>query len=222
MNAARAQGAHPCAVRPRRPLAPACRGATRSATRPPSFARCWRCWLTHMTWAACTATSRWAAARVHACFQAAGSPPAADAHVGSVGAPCSPAHADCSPTRSVPPPLPTLNPVPGLLQQPDNCLMLDEGDDAPLKLADWGFATFTHPGKKLSAMAGTCYYIAPVRGGKRCAARRCASGCVDCTALAVCPASPAPANFHTPTRLQLSAAANGTRLHPTPAPRRRC
>ena len=33
--------------------------------------------------------------------------------------------------------------------------------DAQVKLADWGFATFFHAGHKLSALCGTCYYIAP-------------------------------------------------------------
>lgn len=27
--------------------------------------------------------------------------------------------------------------------------------------ADWGFATFFHPGTPLTALAGTCYYVAP-------------------------------------------------------------
>ena len=55
--------------------------------------------------------------------------------------------------------------------------MLDVDDDAPMKLADWGFATFVHPGKKLSSIAGTCYYIAPV--GR---ARKRGWGCSLCTA----------------------------------------
>jgi serine/threonine protein kinase len=37
-----------------------------------------------------------------------------------------------------------------------------------LKLADWGFSTFVKPGKPLTSLCGTCYYIAPVWfGGTR-------------------------------------------------------
>jgi hypothetical protein len=40
--------------------------------------------------------------------------------------------------------------------------MLDESERSPMKVADWGFSTFVHPGKKLTGLCGTCYYVAPV------------------------------------------------------------
>ncbi|KIY92961.1 hypothetical protein MNEG_15002 [Monoraphidium neglectum] len=39
--------------------------------------------------------------------------------------------------------------------------MADPRDNAPIKLCDWGFASFIKPGQKLKGLAGTCYYVAP-------------------------------------------------------------
>lgn len=43
----------------------------------------------------------------------------------------------------------------------DNCMLLDSSEDAPLKLCDWGYASFMAPGRKLRKLCGTVSYLAP-------------------------------------------------------------
>ncbi|EEF38316.1 calcium-dependent protein kinase, putative [Ricinus communis] len=45
--------------------------------------------------------------------------------------------------------------------KPDNFLFLNEEQNSPLKVIDFGLSTFFKPGEKLSEPAGTPFYIAP-------------------------------------------------------------
>ncbi|XP_026398195.1 calcium-dependent protein kinase 14-like [Papaver somniferum] len=45
--------------------------------------------------------------------------------------------------------------------KPENILLATEGSYLPIKLADFGFATYIQPGEKLYGVFGTRYYIAP-------------------------------------------------------------
>ncbi|KIZ06605.1 hypothetical protein MNEG_1339 [Monoraphidium neglectum] len=45
--------------------------------------------------------------------------------------------------------------------KPDNCLLADTSDSAPLKIADWGYADFFRQGQKLKGDVGTSFYMAP-------------------------------------------------------------
>ncbi|GBF97248.1 calcium-dependent kinase [Raphidocelis subcapitata] len=43
----------------------------------------------------------------------------------------------------------------------DNCLLVFNSPESPIKLVDWGYAAFLEPGGKLHKLCGTCYYLAP-------------------------------------------------------------
>ncbi|XP_078447956.1 phosphoenolpyruvate carboxylase-related kinase 1 isoform X2 [Wolffia australiana] len=50
--------------------------------------------------------------------------------------------------------------------KPENILLMNDSPSSPIKLADFGLATFFEPGKKLSSTVGSPFYIAPeVLGG---------------------------------------------------------
>ncbi|KAI8472038.1 MAG: hypothetical protein J3K34DRAFT_458027 [Monoraphidium minutum] len=45
--------------------------------------------------------------------------------------------------------------------KPDNCLMADESEGAPAKVADWGYAQFVRSRRSLKGIVGTSFYVAP-------------------------------------------------------------
>ncbi|CAK0733939.1 hypothetical protein CVIRNUC_000358 [Coccomyxa viridis] len=45
--------------------------------------------------------------------------------------------------------------------KPENFLLTDKSADAMLKLCDFGLSAYWKPGKRLSTIVGSCYYVAP-------------------------------------------------------------